>query len=265
MEFLNFLDSEMITPTPYGWFHLMCFAIVIALSVLAVVFRKKISVKTVNIILLVTGIVMIVFEVYKQIIMNFDNGAFQPYAWYIFPFQFCSTPMYLMTLAGILRKGKVYDCIISYLGTFSLFAGLAVMFVPTTVFIPTIGINIQTMVVHGGMVVIGVLLLATQTTKVEWKTILKALILFGIMVFVAFIMNIIWHFVGPADEHTFNMFFISPWYNCELPLLQMVQDSTPYPVFLLSYIIGFTACATIVLAAAIGIKKLYKIIKTKNS
>ena len=265
MEFLNFLDSEMITPTPYGWFHLMCFAIVIALSVLAVVFRKKFSVKTVNIILLVTGIVMIVFEVYKQIIMNFDNGAFQPYAWYIFPFQFCSTPMYLMTLAGILRKGKVYDCIISYLGTFSLFAGLAVMFVPTTVFIPTIGINIQTMVVHGGMIVIGVLLLATQTTKVEWKTILKALILFGIMVFVAFIMNIIWYFVGPADEHTFNMFFISPWYNCELPLLQMVQDSTPYPIFLLSYIVGFTACATIVLAAAIGIKKLYEIIKTKNS
>jgi len=114
------------------------------------------------------------------------------------------------------------------------------------------------------MVVIGVLLLATQTTKVEWKTIIKAIIVFAIMVIIALIMNIIWRFVGPANEHTFNMFFISPWYNCELPLLQIVQDTTPYFVFLLSYIIGFSACATIVLSAAIGIKKLNQIIVNRK-
>ena len=265
MKFLSFLDAEMVKPVPYGWFHLMCFAIVIALSVLAIVFRKKISTKAVNVTMLIVGVAMIVFEIYKQVIMNFDNGAFEPYHWYIFPFQFCSTPMYLMVLAGILRKGKVYDCIVSYLGTFALFAGLAVMFLPTTVFIPTIGINIQTMFVHGGMVVIGVLLLATQTAKVEWKTILKAMIVFGIMVVVALIMNIIWHYAGPAEEHTFNMFFISPWYNCELPILQMVQYATPYPIFLLAYIIGFSVCATIILSMAIGIKKLHEIINKKKS
>jgi len=269
MKFLNFLDSEMVKPLPYGWFHLMCFAIVIALSVLVIVFRKKFNTKSINIILLVTGIVMIVFEIYKQVIMNFDNGAFEPYHWYIFPFQFCSTPMYLMVTAGLIgliskKNGNVYSCIVSYLATFALFAGVAVMFLPTTVFIETIGINIQTMVVHGGMVVIGVLLLATQTTKVEWKTLLKAVIVFTIMVVAALVMNIVWRFVGPYQEHTFNMFFISPWYNCELPLLQIVQDATPYVVFLLTYIIGFTACASIVLAAAIGIKKLHQIITNKK-
>ena len=71
-------------------------------------------------------------------------------------------------------------------------------------------------------------------------------------------------FRGPADEHTFNMFFISPWYNCKLPILQMIQDSTPYFVFLLSYIVGFSACATIVLATAIGIKKLHQIIVNRK-
>jgi hypothetical protein len=131
------------------------------------------------------------------------------------------------------------------------------------VFIPTIGINIQTMFVHGGMVVIGVLLLVTQTTKIQWKTILKAMIVFGVMVVITLIMNIIWHFVG-VEGHSFNMFFISPWYNCELPILQMVQDSTPYIVFLLAYVIGFSLCATIVLAAAIGITKLYEIIKNSK-
>lgn len=270
MKFLSFLDSEMVKPVPYGWFHLMCFAIVIALCVLCIAFRKKFSAKSVNIIMLVTGIVMILFEVYKQVIMNFDNGAFEPYAWYIFPFQFCSTPMYLMFIAGLIglisnKKGKVYDCIVSYLGTFALFAGLAVMFLPTTVFIPTIGINIQTMVVHGGMVVIGVLLLVTQTTKVEWKTILKAIIVFAVMVVIAMIMNVVWNFVGPADKHTFNMFFISPWYNCELPILQIVQDTMPYIVFLLAYIIGFSLCAFIVLSVAIGVKKLYQIVTSKKS
>ena len=75
MSFLTFLDSEMVKPTPYGWFHLMCFAIVIAVCALIIVFRKKLNFKTVNIILLVSGIVMILFEIYKQIIMNFSNGA----------------------------------------------------------------------------------------------------------------------------------------------------------------------------------------------
>lgn len=259
---LSALDGTMETPKPYGWFHLMCFGIVIVACTLIIIFRKKFTKKSVNIIMLVTSIIFILFEIYKQLIMNFDDGKISSdWSWYIFPFQFCSTPMYVMLLASILRKGKVYNCLTAYLGTFGLFAGLAVMFLPTTVFISTIGINIQTMVIHGGMVIIGILLLSTNTIEFRWKSLLKALYVFLILCSVALAMNIVWHYIGTDD--TFNMFFISPWYDCELPILQSIQDGAPYIVFLLCYIIGFTLCAGITLSVGILCSKI-PLIKNKQ-
>ena len=247
---LSILDRSMETPKPYGWFHLMCFSIVILICTLIIIFRNKFSDKSVNIIMLITSIVFILFEIYKQLIMNFDNGKISnDWSWYIFPFQFCSTPMYVMLIASILKKGKVYNALTSYLGTYGLFAGLAVMFLPTTVFISTIGINIQTMVVHGGMVIIGVLLLSTSKIEFKWKSLLKASMIFIILCSVALCMNVIAHFAMPNE--TFNMFFISPWFDCELPILQSIQDGAPYIVFLLCYLIGFTLCAGITLGIGI--------------
>ena len=42
---------------------------------------------------------------------------------YYFPMQFCSTPIYTITLCAILGKGKLYDWLSIYNGTFCLFAG----------------------------------------------------------------------------------------------------------------------------------------------
>ena len=260
-EFLHFLDGRMTTPTWFGWFHIMWLVITLAACVLIYLFRKKISPKAVNITILVAGIVMILFEVYKQINFSFNyvpgGGSYWDYQWYAFPFQFCSTPLYIMLLAGILRKGKVYSALTSYLATFALIAGLMVMVYPGDVFISTIGINIQTMVVHCGMFVIGFLLLATRTVKLEYKNVFKALIVFVIMAVLALAADIIWHFYGNGE--TFNMFFISPYLPCTLPVLSMIYDKVPYAVFLIIYFVGFLLCALIVMSFA----KLFAWIESK--
>lgn len=253
---LDFLNGKMQEPTLYGWFHLLCWGIVIATSVVVIVFRKKISNKFVNNFLLIMGIAFLLFEIYKLIIMSYDSNGLTEFLWYIFPFQFCSTPMYISIIAGSVRKGKFYDYLISYLATYSLFAGLAVMALPTTVFISIIGINIQTMFVHGGMVVIGVMLLATKTAKTEWKSLLKGSVVFGIMAAIAMVLNVIWHFFGTGAD--FNMFYISPWGECTMPILDVIQANAPYVVFLLSYFLGFICCAGIVLSVAILISKIKK-------
>lgn len=249
-EFMHALQGNMSTPTWFGWFHLLWLGIMICECVVIFIFRKKISRKCINIILLVTGILLILFEVYKQLDFSFNynggNGnSYWQYQWYAFPFQFCSTPMYLMLLAGLLRKGRVYDALICYLATFSLFAGMVVMVYPGNVFISTIGINIQTMFWHSSMVVIGFLLLVTKSVQFNIKTFLKALIVFVIMIVLALIMNIIWHYCG--DEQKFNMFYISPYIPCNLVVLDVVYASLPYPVFLLIYIIGFSLAGIIII------------------
>ena len=44
---------------------------------------------------------------------------------------------------------------------------------------------------------------------------------------------------------TVNLFFISPYYPCTLPVLSTVYTQVPYPVFLSIYIFGFTLVASL--------------------
>ncbi len=261
-NFIHFLQGKMAMPGLFGWFHILSLVLMIGICVVIYIFRKKISPKAVNLIVLFTGITIILFEVYKQLIFSFNynggNGnSTWDFQWYAFPFQFCSTPMYIMLLAGILRKGKIHDALYCYLATFALFAGLVVMLYPGDVFISYIGINIQTMVCHGGMFVIGFLILATRSIKFDFRSILKATIVFVIMLILALLMNIIWHYCSNIDE-TFNMFYISPYFPCTLPLMNIIYANTPYPVFLLIYIVGFMLAAGIMLGIAILLDKLEK-------
>jgi len=170
------LDGTMTTPLAYGWFHLMFLAIMVVFTIVIVILFKNKNSKAIKIVVFSYAIVCLLLEVYKQLLFSYDaNTGNWSYQWYAFPFQLCSTPMYVALLASLLKKGKVQDSLYSYLATFSLIAGLAVMIMPGDVFISEIGINIQTMVHHGGQVFIGIFLLATKQVKLDFKTPLRAL------------------------------------------------------------------------------------------
>ena len=110
-EFLHWFQGKMVTPTWFGWFHILWLCLMVAECVTIYIFRKKMSKKTINLIILCTGIALIIFEIYKQIVMSFrynggNGNSTWIYQWYSFPFQFCSTPMYLMVLAGVYAKER---------------------------------------------------------------------------------------------------------------------------------------------------------------
>lgn len=256
-KILQIMHTQMETPLPYGPFHLLWLAITVVTAVLLALRGSHWKENTISKIVLVTAIVTIALEIYKQINFTFGDGSGVPsYQWYAFPWQFCSTPMYIGLLAGLCPRGKLHDALCAYLATFSLFAGAAVMLYPTSVFIGTVGINIQTMICHGGMVVIGVLLLASGHVKLEWKTLVRALPVFVVMVSSAAVMNEIAYRTGLLENHTFNMFFISPYCEPSLPVYSLVQGVLPFPWSLAVYVLGFTAAAGIVLAVAMGINRL---------
>ena len=248
-SFMQFLASEMTKPVPYqsfkeSWFHYVSLVIVIIAAVVFSKILRNASEKRLRKFLLIFAIVLISFEVYKQLIFTYDNAWH--YRWYAFPFQFCSTPMYVALYASLTKNKKIREYLIAFLGTFGTFAGLAVMLYPMTVFISTIGINIQTMVHHGGMAAVGIALLSTQV-KLESKTILKGTVVFSVLVGIAIILNGV-HNSWIADG-TFNMFFVNPIYRNELPVLTMIQPLVPHIVFLFIYIFGFMFVSYIVLLA----------------
>ncbi|MBP3431889.1 MAG: YwaF family protein [Clostridia bacterium] len=257
-QFMLWLDSRMTTPTSYGWYHLLCWGIMIVACALIYIFRKKISPKAVNITIIVSGVVLLIFELLKQLSFSFHVDGAGNAVWNFnfsnFPFQFCSTPMYLLLIVGFFKKGQIRESILSYLGTFAFFAGLIVMIIPNDVFISQIFINIHTMIWHGGMVIIGFLLLATRTVRLNFKSVYKATIVFVIMLIIALLMNIIAHHVNPESD--VNMFYIGPYIACHLPLLSLIYPAVPWIIFFIMYTAGFFAVACIIMGIAIGFDKL---------
>lgn len=265
-KILALLDTSMKTPLPYGWFHILFFV----LSFLALIplcrYPKTPTGTHVRQVVFVTALIVALLEVYKQINYSFsyEEGISFDYQWYAFPFQFCSTPMYVGLLAGIIRKGKIHESLCAYLATFSLFAGLSVMVYPVSVFISTVGINFQTMICHGSMITIGIYLLITGYVPLNQKTVLKAIPVFACGVALAWLMNEIAYRVGLLETETFNMFFISPYCEPSLPVYSLVQAVVPFPFCLVLYVAGFTAAAYLVLLIAMGVAKAARKLSKKE-
>jgi hypothetical protein len=254
---LEILDTPMTTPSPYGWFHLLFFALSVVVGVLLCVYLKEAE-KYAPRIILVTAVTALLLEVYKMINFGFsyEDGISYAFPWYAFPWQFCSTPMYVGLLAGIVRRGAVHRSLCAYLATYALFAGLYVMIHPNSVFIDTVGINMQTMICHGSMITIGIYLYATGYVKLSHKTILKAIPVFAVTLSMALIMNEVMYHSGWLNGEEFNMFYISPYFENFLPIYSDIHKAVPSPWNILIYIAGFTAAAYLMLLIAMGVGKL---------
>jgi len=253
---LEFLDYQITTPKMYGAFHIVFLVLTVAAAITLCVLWDRGIINNVRNVVLITAVVVLVFEIYKQINFTFGykDGLSADYQWYAFPWQFCSTPLYIGLIAG-LTKGKPHDYLCSYLATYAFFAGTAVMLYPSTVFTSTLGINIQTMICHGSMIVIAVFLYYTEHVRPNLSTLLKAIPVFVMCLSVAVLFNELYHLAWP-DGETFNMFFVSRHYESDLPVYSLVHNwimsvnPSLYPICILLYIIGFTAVAGFMLLLA---------------
>ena len=259
LNLLEFLDTKMETPTPYGWFHLMFIGIIIAVALTLCIFFRNCTDKTFRRIVFIFWIVIVLLEIYKEINFTFqvsDGEIVTEYQWYIFPFQFCSTPFYVLPFIVFLKDGKLRDAFISFTAIFVLVAGLAVMIYPNDVFVGTIGINIQTMVHHGSQVILGVFCCVHERRKYKGaRFCLSAVAVFAALAAVATLLNETFIYIIP-DDSTFNMFFISRHFPSTLPILDGIYASVPYPVFLLAYFFAFGVGAAVIYLIQWGIIKL---------
>lgn len=254
--------------TDYGPFHLISLAIMLALIVLVCFTcrKSKLSDKAFRIIMIVVGVLLILFDIYGQIYFSYtpETGKWE-YAWHRFPFQFCSTPMYIILLAGLAKPGKFQEWCCDFLGTFGLLAGILVMAMPGNVFHTTsVGISIQTMFHHGMMVVMGIFVWVSGRAKPKFSSAFKALAVFTVLVAIAFALNEIVVATGANHGEYFNLFYISRHFNSALPVFETIQPKVPYPVFVLLYFAGFAIGAIIVTLIAMGIAWICRKIANKG-
>ena len=264
-KFVAFISGKMTKPKLYGWFHVLSLLAILILCALAILNRHKVTEKSMRLSLLFTGISMMIFETYKQIVFAYspetDTWA---YNWSAFPFQFCSTPMYVMVVAALVKKGAFQDSLLAFLATYSLVAGGGVVLYPATVFTETIGINLQTMFHHGAQAVVAVYLLSSGVVKFQLKTILKgALPVFAVLVVAAITMNSLFSIYGNGAD--FNMFYLAPGKDFLLPILDKIFAGLPHFCYVFSYLFFFTLAAYLVLFFSKSIVCLYQKYKTEIS
>ncbi len=235
---------------PYSWFHLMFVALALLFAVGATRLanehtQKDFSTKRLSKTdwtVFLFGIFLLGIETYKQI---FFGTLFSGYQWYLFPFQFCSVPIYVCLVAPWLKNKKQKDGAYAFIAIFGMIAGLAVMAIPTTVYVQRISICIHTMIWHGGMTVIGTYLLARcriGTAISQWFQASKVLSLF---IVIAIVLSMALHLFAPSIG--LNPFFLSPWHASPFPVLSTLlangQSSWGifwgWLVYLIAYVVVF--------------------------
>ena len=253
------LSWEMDSPKPFGLFHLISLAIIIATTIFICIKFKDANDIVMRRIVLICWIIMISFEFYKQIVFSYTPSSdVWDYEWYAFPFQLCSTPLFVLPFIAFKKDGKFRDAMMSYTSTFSLIGGLLTLAYPSTVFIEIGGINIQTMVHHGIQLLLGVYLFVYNRRKTNVKYFVRAIPIFLSLVTIAILLNeIMPALINPASSSDyFNMFYISPYYECVIPVLSSISVAVHPVLFIFIYALGFTLAGFIIYCILHAIKVL---------
>ena len=242
-NFLYMLQETMIEPTRFGWFHLMWIGITIVSIMILFKFRSKYSEKQLKLILGIYGVIAFLLEITKQLIWSFNYDAILNistwnYEWYAAPFQLCTTPIYVSIICLFLSKNKLRDSLLSYLAFYTILGSISTMLIPDSCFTSDILVNIHTMYLHLGSFVVSIYLLISNEIKINYSNLLKGFLVFLIFAFLANTMNITFYKIGIIGDATFNMFYISPYFNSILPVFDKIQESIPYIFFLLIYLIA---------------------------
>ncbi len=262
-EILKFLDFQLdAAPEMYGAFHLSFFAASFVVAFILCLLWKLGVIKDVKRVVLITAIIVLVFEIYKQINLTFGytDGITVHYQLSQFPFHFYTSFIIASLLCG-LTHGKTSESFAAYLATYSLFGGIAGMIYPDTALSATLGLSIQSMLTYGSMIAIGIFVLFTGTAKTKRTTVLRALPVFIFVVGFAVSFNEAAFAIGLPEGEVFNMLSISSHFESDLPVyslvhnaLYLVEPPTGYIISVAIYILGFTIAAFALLQVPILIK-----------
>lgn len=265
-ELLCLLQTEMPEATAWGWFHLMWVALIIVSIFVLYKLKYKYSEKQLKIVVGTYGIVALILEITKQLIWTFDYNAVTntfsaDFQWYAFPFQLCTTPIFASILALFMKRTKVRLSLLSYMAFVTILGSFMTVIIPDDCLVETILINVHTMWLHCGSLVVSIYLLMSSAVEINKQNFKLAIGVFIVFVILAQILNIGVYNSGILGDETFNMFYISPYFISSLPVFDMIQQNVPYPVYLALYVVALSLGAGIVYIIA---KIISKIVNKEN-
>lgn len=242
------LLEKLLTTTPrlaaaprrFEAFHLCSVAILLALAAAMILFRQRLprGEKNLRRTLMFFGVGLLLLEIGKQVVCSYDPQRGWAYDWSRFPFQFCSTPIYAALMAMCMKDHPWRRSLLCFLATYTPMAGAAVLIYPSRyVFHEILFLNVQTMVWHGAMLLFGLYLWLVEVVRPGWETAWRSAAVFAPLNCLALALNEAAYAWGFAAGYDFNMFYIGRLGRCRIPVLSWIQNTCPYVVFFLAYVV----------------------------
>ena len=234
-EIIHFLQGTMEEPEVISWFHFIALIPIIALAILIPLLFKNAEEKIYKRILLISWIVLMVLEVFKQLVKSYHYGdpSYWEYSVRDFPFSICSMVYFFIPIILFVDKEKhpkIVDAATGYLCLITLAAGIVVCVYPKMATSTLIYINVQTFIHHGSQVILGVFIYVWNRKNITIKTFYRSLIAFAITAVIAILINVAFY------PRFINMFFINPTRITNLPIGDIVQEKAGYPVYLIGFL-----------------------------
>lgn len=183
------------------------------------------------------GHLMLISEIWKQYCLTFliNGGSFN---WWYFPFQLCSTPMYILLVLPYIKKERISNACLTFLMSFGLLGGIAVFADTTGLHYPMPALTIHSYTWHILLIIIGGFAAAARFSGKSRKTgacpsavhsFGDAALLYIVFCVIAACIN---HICG--NFGTINMFYINPQYPMEqIVFCELVPYLGNIPVILL--------------------------------
>ena len=243
------IDNGDVGPGMFSWFHFLWLGIMVASCVvMSLAFARKHDPKTDRRVITALAITLLLGEIFKQL---FWFEYYQYYRWEIFPFQFCSVPIYVSVFATLVPSEKVREVCYRFLAFFGIIGGLAVMAVPSAVlytyFVP---ISLHSMIWHAILVAMGVYLIVSREYGRTVRELRTPFFVYLGFIALAVTGNVLVYKLHLGTEacqpgDNLSMFYLSPYYPTQFPLLGVVQEFC-YPLFVLVYVTIFTGLSLLV-------------------
>lgn len=263
------LQYEVTRPVSYGAFHICWLVASIILIIFLAKHKEKNHEKTLKVILATYGIIAFILELLKQLIWAFNYDAITTvvtwdYQWYSFPFQLCTTPIFISLICLFLKKEKLRNNLLSFMTYVTLLGSVATALYPESCFVKTLLVDIHTMYLHIGSLVVSIYLLVKKEVIINFKNVVSAYFVFLVFASIAESLNLVIYHSGILNGETFNMFFISPYFISTLPVYESVQSNYPFILYILFYLITIFIGAVLVFVVAKIVSRIGGKIYEKN-
>ena len=224
-------------PNIFGIYHLLSLFLIVVFNIFYYFVVKNKDEKSLLNIMNKLGLIMLIFEVFKQWFCYIYVFEREINLWF-FPWQICSLAMYFAFALKYLKQDH-QNIILVYLATYSLFTDIMALIVPLDMLRIQVPLFIHSFAYHGLIITLSIsaILILKKRNNYNFK---NTIYLYLFTAFIAEIINVSSHLLINDIKREPNMFYINPFYPTTQPILKDIAIKYGILTEVIIYLSGIT-------------------------